>query len=232
MDPPPFSCDLWYTTNLRSRGDGPGRFLGGGVLLGKPPLTRRWTCPASACPPRARQTSAHAEMDRRARLEECPRYPNLRSRGDGPSSSPCSSKVAAKPPLTRRWTPGDLRGAPHVHQTSAHAEMDLSFVFEKHRPNPNLRSRGDGPSFHVVDARGSSKPPLTRRWTESRLSVSESSLQTSAHAEMDPRWWWRRSRSCSNLRSRGDGPKRAEMWWRMKDKPPLTRRWTYVTFSL
>ncbi len=72
------------TTNLRSRGDGPSLHFAISATRGKPPLTRRWTSQNSASIGASKQTSAHAEMDRRFRLRDAGGDANLRSRGDGP----------------------------------------------------------------------------------------------------------------------------------------------------
>ena len=139
---------------------------------------------------------------------------------------------------------------PGAPQTSAHAEMDLYrqraghvgganlrsrgdglFLVDKGNfPPPNLRSRGDGPSPLSSTHFSYSKPPLTRRWTHRESDLSTVQVQTSAHAEMDPLSRLRCSLKATNLRSRGDGPKRATFAGRKGAKPPLTRRWTYFIF--
>ncbi len=90
----------------------------------------------------------------------------------------------------------------------------------------NLRSRGDGPEQALSDAHAASKPPLTRRWTLVGQLRADTSCQTSAHAEMDPPRCPPPIFRTANLRSRGDGPAPRAGLYGLRDKPPLTRRWT------
>ena len=153
---------------------------------------------------------------------------NLRSRGDGPLMTTPAIALANKPPLTRRWTV--VRDAVIVldEQTSAHAEMDPRAAGSFRLGRPNLRSRGDGPRACFCPTTRSAKPPLTRRWTRSNNVPDRVALQTSAHAEMDPRWARRSPARWPNLRSRGDGPISVMMYLTWFTKPPLTRRWTRI----
>ena len=70
------------------------------------------------------------------------------------------------------------------------------------------------------------KPPLTRRWTPRRRGQRGPHRQTSAHAEMDPKFMGCRRCDAANLRSRGDGPAVIVQHSADHGKPPLTRRWT------
>ena len=153
---------------------------------------------------------------------------NLRSRGDGPSYVMQSSSSTSKPPLTRRWTPVRPEVFAWGDQTSAHAEMDPQTSFSSGVAISNLRSRGDGPRACFCPTTRSAKPPLTRRWTRSNNVPDRVALQTSAHAEMDPRWARRSPARWPNLRSRGDGPISVMMYLTWFTKPPLTRRWTRI----
>ena len=174
------------------------------------------------------QTSAHAEMDP-GRAESRPdERANLRSRGDGPNPKMPITQDIVKPPLTRRWTPRRrCQRGPH-RQTSAHAEMDPRAAGSFRLGRPNLRSRGDGPADEFFIRRRDFKPPLTRRWTSSLFLSDDTFCQTSAHAEMDPRWARRSPARWPNLRSRGDGPISVMMYLTWFTKPPLTRRWTRI----
>ena len=135
--------------------------------------------------------------------------------------------MVSKPPLTRRWTPYQAMRDVHRLQTSAHAEMDLKFVLLQDGSRANLRSRGDGPPFQTPRWHITSKPPLTRRWTYWTLHIPTFIVQTSAHAEMDPKFMGCRRCDAANLRSRGDGPAVIVQHSADHGKPPLTRRWTY-----
>ena len=97
---------------------------------------------------------------------------------------------------------------------------------------PNLRSRGDGPTAVHAFAILANKPPLTRRWTYANATVDCSTLQTSAHAEMDRILISCMKRVVANLRSRGDGPASGHDLGIVSVKPPLTRRWTYSMMLL
>ena len=228
MDPCEPSATCRRSPNLRSRGDGPEKDTFDIQWKYKPPLTRRWTYPVAAAHPASIQTSAHAEMD----LPDSPDKPfhatNLRSRGDGPSRDVVSSLDDDKPPLTRRWTPDDHSCDCAREQTSAHAEMDPRAAGSFRLGRPNLRSRGDGPADEFFIRRRDFKPPLTRRWTSSLFLSDDTFCQTSAHAEMDPRWARRSPARWPNLRSRGDGPISVMMYLTWFTKPPLTRRWTRI----
>ena len=195
----------------------------------KPPLTRRWTPRRRGQRGPHRQTSAHAEMDPSWTVFRPARKTNLRSRGDGPSRDVVSSLDDDKPPLTRRWTPDDHSCDCAREQTSAHAEMDPRAAGSFRLGRPNLRSRGDGPADEFFIRRRDFKPPLTRRWTSSLFLSDDTFCQTSAHAEMDPRWARRSPARWPNLRSRGDGPISVMMYLTWFTKPPLTRRWTRAT---
>ena len=151
---------------------------------------------------------------------------NLRSRGDGPTGRWVLLAAYRKPPLTRRWTLNCLDNSFVSSQTSAHAEMDPSGHRLSLTVPANLRSRGDGPRACFCPTTRSAKPPLTRRWTRSNNVPDRVALQTSAHAEMDPRWARRSPARWPNLRSRGDGPISVMMYLTWFTKPPLTRRWT------
>ena len=212
--------------NLRSRGDGPNPKMPITQDIVKPPLTRRWTPRRRGQRGPHRQTSAHAEMDPSWTVFRPARKTNLRSRGDGPSRDVVSSLDDDKPPLTRRWTPDDHSCDCAREQTSAHAEMDPRAAGSFRLGRPNLRSRGDGPADEFFIRRRDFKPPLTRRWTSSLFLSDDTFCQTSAHAEMDPRWARRSPARWPNLRSRGDGPISVMMYLTWFTKPPLTRRWT------
>ena len=153
-----------------------------------------------------RQTSAHAEMDPCASPATKPATTNLRSRGDGPKPLRLIGSGLFKPPLTRRWTHGCCSFHRVNGQTSAHAEMDRTVSSAISTPPSNLRSRGDGPTAVHAFAILANKPPLTRRWTYANATVDCSTLQTSAHAEMDRILISCMKRVVANLRSRGDGP--------------------------
>ena len=105
MDPQTSFSSGVAISNLRSRGDGPKVGAEIARTVAKPPLTRRWTHLGHDVLDLVHQTSAHAEMDP-DRLRPCGRrFPNLRSRGDGPVRLGTPDQTALKPPLTRRWTP-------------------------------------------------------------------------------------------------------------------------------
>ena len=130
-----------------------------------------------------------------------------------------------KPPLTRRWTSHCRDRCTGAMQTSAHAEMDPLRSRCVTRLKTNLRSRGDGPSKCIVCVIFLVKPPLTRRWTRRGRPDGHHEQQTSAHAEMDPVSWTACRIGSANLRSRGDGPGRADGACPQRSKPPHTRRW-------
>ena len=199
------------------------------ALANKPPLTRRWTVVRDAVIVLDEQTSAHAEMDPRAAGSFRLGRPNLRSRGDGPRACFCPTTRSAKPPLTRRWTGHAERAEVMAGQTSAHAEMDLDPFREGTAPSPNLRSRGDGPLRRPGKRNRRRKPPLTRRWTPASAREEKPASQTSAHAEMDPSSIVISYVKRTNLRSRGDGPTSCAATRSPVIKPPLTRRWTFLS---
>ena len=196
------------TTNLRSRGDGPLMTTPAIALANKPPLTRRWTRRRVFHPASRFQTSAHAEMDLEPVFVRRHVLPNLRSRGDGPV--PIMFRIASlcKPPLTRRWTILPCLMLNTFSQTSAHAGMNLKCTTLTVGEYAKPRSRGDGPFENHTIMVEILKPPLTRRWTCVRCVHTVCRCQTSAHAEMDPRWARRSPARWPNLRSRGDGPTR------------------------
>ena len=206
MDPSKASVLLLLSSNLRSRGDGPALTRVCSGTASKPPLTRRWTLVRGADIHRVAQTSAHAEMDLNPNKDKEYSSANLRSRGDGPALIACLRRMGYKPPLTRRWTHGCCSFHRVNGQTSAHAEMDRTVSSAISTPPSNLRSRGDGPTAVHAFAILANKPPLTRRWTYANATVDCSTLQTSAHAEMDRILISCMKRVVANLRSRGDGP--------------------------
>ncbi len=206
MDPSLYRETCFCSTNLRSRGDGPGEGSRKRMVRPKPPLTRRWTLSVSADTRSYTQTSAHAEMDLLRITAFMSSIPNLRSRGDGPVQIDGCANYINKPPLTRRWTYSPQSEGCRKDQTSAHAEMDRARKTRKTGATTNLRSRGDGPSLHFAISATRGKPPLTRRWTSQNSASIGASKQTSAHAEMDRRFRLRDAGGDANLRSRGDGP--------------------------
>ena len=208
MDPSPVCAGIFYFANLRSRGDGPDSGVCSRSAGCKPPLTRRWTPDLLRRQRRRRQTSAHAEMDQQTRPFHHLHGTNLRSRGDGPDHEKDDADSVSKPPLTRRWTCLACLRGPAVRQTSAHAGMNLKCTTLTVGEYAKPRSRGDGPFENHTIMVEILKPPLTRRWTCVRCVHTVCRCQTSAHAEMDPRWARRSPARWPNLRSRGDGPTR------------------------
>ena len=226
MDPRAAGSFRLGRPNLRSRGDGPADEFFIRRRDFKPPLTRRWTSSLFLSDDTFCQTSAHAEMDPRWARRSPARWPNLRSRGDGPISVMMYLTWFTKPPLTRRWT---RIGCGHVggdFQTSAHAEMDLRNKVKVEAEWTNLRSRGDGPASVASTQCVGVKPPLTRRWTGYSSCFRSQRQQTSAHAEMDHLAVLDVEHILANLRSRGDGPIGHYIYRPLSSKPPLTRRWT------
>ena len=226
MDPHDFISRVPGDANLRSRGDGPSCSGITRLPCHKPPLTRRWTLDALKAGQMSEQTSAHAEMDLEPVFVRRHVLPNLRSRGDGPKVGAEIARTVAKPPLTRRWTHLGHDVLDLVHQTSAHAEMDLRNKVKVEAEWTNLRSRGDGPASVASTQCVGVKPPLTRRWTRCHRAAQRRSRQTSAHAEMDLAPATQTKIFKPNLRSRGDGPKPRLRGHFLFCKPPLTRRWT------
>ena len=153
MDPVARVLNTVRMSNLRSRGDGPRACFCPTTRSAKPPLTRRWTRSNNVPDRVALQTSAHAEMDPRWARRSPARWPNLRSRGDGPISVMMYLTWFTKPPLTRRWTRATGHARPDRAQTSAHAEMDLPCLPSGPCGPANLRSRGDEPQMHDADGR-------------------------------------------------------------------------------
>ena len=150
---------------------------------------------------------------------------NLRSRGDGPDHEKDDADSVSKPPLTRRWTCLACLRGPAVRQTSAHVGMNLKCTTLTVGEYAKPRSRGDEPSVVVQYSADDGKTPLTRRWTYSMMLLMPKNHQTSAHAEMDPTRRWPEPSRQANLRSRGDGPGRADGACPQRSKPPHTRRW-------
>ena len=140
-------------------------------------------------------------------------------------------RQAEAPPLTRGWTSSRPTSSTPVSGSPAHAGMDPA------RSNPFTslarlpRSRGDGPNVVPKPSARGVAPPLTRGWTQQRVSRGPSIRGSPAHAGMDPAVLRLRSTRPRLPRSRGDGPKCNSRAWRRAAAPPLTRGWTPFIFS-
>ena len=149
-----------------------------------------------------------------------------RTRGDGPCASTVGSVVPGGSPHTRGWTlcrrtsPSSTRGFP------AHAGMDPS----RRRSSPVRlrvpRTRGDGPAASNASIPRSTGSPHTRGWTPALGHDPAQEFGFPAHAGMDRLRGARPTSDHRVPRTRGDGPRAAEVVWGAARGSPHTRGWT------
>ena len=190
------------------------------------PLTRGWTLLGGARRGHGAGFPAHAGMDPPVhRLAVAPvRFP--RSRGDGPCTAWHWDRPFPVSPLTRGWTVHAAGWTMGRSGFPAHAGMDPRRP-RRHGARARFpRSRGDGPPVLPGASAATEVSPLTRGWTRIPFHRRRGVFGFPAHAGMDHRL--RPPPSCRPgfPRSRGDGPRRGEVYLLHPGVSPLTRGWT------
>ena len=190
----------------RTRGDGPPRGLPLAGSTTASPHTRGWTC--CDCGSRLWRWGfpAHAGMDRSSATGRVAYQGLPRTRGDGPPMSVSLYFHVAASPHTRGWT------------------------LSRTRPNRSRlglpRTRGDGPLIVAFWNASAQASPHTRGWTLRNPIEREIALGFPAHAGMDRSRLWAVAINSRLPRTRGDGPRPAQIIPVVGRASPHTRGWT------
>ena len=170
----------------RTRGDGPLRNAKKCRRQRVPPHTRGWSPTSTEDGADGQGSPAHAGMvpSPSRNIVGAFRFP--RTRGDGPSSSPCAGCPLRVPPHTRGWSLFDGEPFELGYGSPAHAGM-VPHVCGRTASHIGFpRTRGDGPLECPARRPGTSVPPHTRGWSFSLAPAWPAARGSPAHAGMVP----------------------------------------------
>ena len=210
----------------RTRGDGPRTTSPSSRMEWVSPHTRGWTRVGVVGSDSEKGFPAHAGMDPPTAgvVDRQGRFP--RTRGDGPSPAACSKPRTKVSPHTRGWTSPSGVKSQAPSGFPAHAGMDPRWTTRRISSPRFPRTRGDGPSSHVLGKMREWVSPHTRGWTVFGHEEPQPRRGFPAHAGMDPLPVPEVVPPVGFPRTRGDGPESRPSQRMAGAVSPHTRGWT------